>query len=115
MEADLSEHVGRSGEFFIGLFGLTLLLSMHPGIRRSAATQFGRLGLRITRLHRHLDAKNFTYRSWSAAFRLIFRERRDLLLILFALIALEYFAGSMTGSYRNTSSRAFMTAQRSRT
>lgn len=92
MEADLSEHFGRIGEFFAGLVGLILLLLIHPAIRKSAAARLTLLGRSIVRMHRHVCATSFTYRSWSAAFHMIFRERRGLLLILFALIAFDYFA-----------------------
>lgn len=93
MDADLSEHFGRTGEFLIGVIGLLLLALMHKDIRRAAGERLGKLGRGVTCLHGLLERKLPLYRRWADAFRFLFRERRDLFLIVLALTAFDYLAG----------------------
>ncbi|PQA87993.1 hypothetical protein [Hyphococcus luteus] len=93
MEADLSEHLGRSGEFLIGLFGLLVLALMHKDVRRktAAAAQRG-FGL-FAWLHRQTSRRSSFYANWARAFRYLFQDRRDLFSIVIALTALDYLSG----------------------
>ena len=91
--ADLSEHFGRFDEFLIRLLGLFLLILMHPAPRRFLRERvvYGAHG--AARLYMAADARSKTVHRWTIAFQLMFRERRDLLLIVLALVAFDYAAG----------------------
>lgn len=93
MEADLSAHFGRSGEFFIGLFGLALLALMHKDARRLARNWFGTLGRTLQSFNSALARNIAFYRDWASAIHLMFRGRRDLFVIIFAMTAFDYIAG----------------------
>ncbi len=92
MEADLSEHLGRSGELLIGLFGLFILSLMHKDVRRNAAAA-GQRGIGLFAwLHRQASRRCSFYANWARAFRYLFVERRDLFSIVVALTALDYLS-----------------------
>lgn len=93
MEADLSEYFGRSGEFFIGVVGLILLLSMHQDVRRGAVTRLLATARCVLRAHASMSRNSAFYRDWSLTFQLLFRTRRDLWLIVLALTAFDYLSG----------------------
>lgn len=93
MEADLSEHFGRFGEFLVGLTGLFLLLLIIPDTRRLLRRTLSSFAVFAVRCHRALETRSDFYRRWSDALRMMFRERRDLLLIVAALTAFDYLSG----------------------
>ncbi|MAW79198.1 MAG: hypothetical protein CMI63_03090 [Parvularcula sp.] len=90
---DFSEHFGRLGEFIIGLVGLLLLALMHRGVRGFASNGLAEIGRRLIALNAWLTHKNAFYGDWARAFHMIFRERRDLILIVMALTAFDYLTG----------------------
>lgn len=88
--ADLSEHFGAFGEFLFGGLLLFLLLLMAPGFRRALRTSIIFAGKSVRDAYLAIDAHSASAHRWTLAFNAIFKCRRDLLLIVFALIAFDY-------------------------
>ncbi|WDI33011.1 hypothetical protein PUV54_07350 [Hyphococcus flavus] len=89
--ADLSEHFGPVGEFFILAFGLFLLLAIFPGPRQRAISLLKSCTIGVSKLYMKANHKSATMSRWNAALGMIFRQQRDLLFIVIAFIAFEYF------------------------
>ena len=87
--AELSKHLGPVGEFFVLLAGLFLLLSMHQPLRQWAQGQFSCGTKLIVGLYGAADARSHGLHRWTVAFRMVFRERRGLLIIVGALIVFD--------------------------
>ena len=90
---DFSEHFGPVGELIIGLIGFLLLALMHKDVRRFAWNRLARFGRAVRSLHASLAHNNAFYGDWVRAFLMIFRDRRDLFLIVIALTAFDYLTG----------------------
>ena len=92
--ADLSEHFGRVGEFWLGLFGLLLLMMMmHPAMRRRAIGAGRAIGKYCLMLHATLRRKSRFYADWVSAFQILFYARNNLFLIVLPLTAFDYLTG----------------------
>jgi len=87
---DLSEHFGWVGELIIGLIGLLLLSLMHKDVRQAGRKLLKKSAAGIKGLHYGVYSRHKVYARWNDAFQLIFRQKRDLLLILAALVIFDH-------------------------